>query len=380
MTTSKRDYYDVLGLSRGASEEEIKRTFRKLALEYHPDRNKDEGAEEKFKEINEAYQVLSDPNQRAGYDRYGHAGVKTNGGRGFEGFENFGGFGDIFDAFFGGGVGTRTRTTSGARGADLQYSVTIAFEEAVFGTEQEFEISRAETCSACNGSRSEPGSSPTTCSNCRGAGQVRRAHQSIFGQFVQMATCGPCRGEGKVITEPCSICKGTGRERRKRKLAVPIPAGIESDTQIRITGEGEGGTGGGQAGDLYLSVQVAEHAVFKREGHEILCTMSVNVAQAALGGTIDVPTLEGDIQLDIAPGTQSRDIFRLKGKGVPHLRSNQRGDQLVMVQVQTPTSLTDEQRNLLQELARSLGDQKATPDTENKGWFEKFKDAFGTPE
>ena len=193
-----------------------------------------------------------------------------------------------------------------------------------------------------------------------------------------MATCGPCRGEGKVITEPCSICKGTGRERRKRKLAVPIPAGIESDTQIRITGEG--GTGGGQAGDLYLSVQVAEHAVFKREGHEILCTMSVNVAQAALGGTIDVPTLEGDIQLDIAPGTQSRDIFRLKGKGVPHLRSNQRGDQLVMVQVQTPTSLTDEQRNLLQELARSLGDQKATPDTENKGWFEKFKDAFGTPE
>ena len=380
MTTSKRDYYDVLGLSRGASEEEIKRTFRKLALEYHPDRNKDEGAEDRFKEINEAYQVLSDPAKRADYDRYGHAGVRTNGGRGFEGFENFGGFGDIFDAFFGGGVGSRTRTTSGARGADLQYSVTIAFEEAVFGTEPEFEILRAETCSACNGSRSEPGSSATACSNCRGAGQVRRAHQSIFGQFVQMATCGPCRGVGKVITEPCSKCKGTGRERRKRKLAVPIPAGIESGTQIRITGEGEAGAGGGQAGDLYVSVQVAEHAVFKREGYEILCTMSINVAQAALGGTIDVPTLEGDIQLDIEPGTQSRDIFRLKGKGVPHLRSNRRGDQLVMVQVQTPTSLTDEQRDLLQELARSMEDQKATPDSDNKGWFEKFKDAFGTPE
>ena len=380
MTTSKRDYYDVLGLSRAASEEEIKRTFRKLALEYHPDRNKDEGAEERFKEINEAYQVLSDPAKRADYDRYGHAGVRTNGGRGFEGFENFGGFGDIFDAFFGGGVGARTRTTAGARGADLQYSVTVAFNEAVFGTEQEFEIIRAEACSACNGSRAEPGSSSTVCASCRGAGQVRRAHQSIFGQFVQMATCGTCRGEGKVITEPCSKCKGTGRERRKRKLAVPIPAGIESGTQIRITGEGEAGANGGQAGDLYVSVKVEEHAVFKRAGNDILSTMSINVAQAALGAVIDVPTLDGDIQLDIAPGTQPRDIFRLKGRGVPHLRSNRRGDQLVMVLVQTPTSLTDEQRDLLQELAKSLGDQQATPDGDNKGWFEKFKDAFGTPE
>ena len=380
MTTSKRDYYDVLGLSRGASEEEIKKIFRKLALEYHPDRNKGEGAESRFKEINEAYQVLSDPTKKADYDRYGHAGVRTNGGRGFEGFENFGGFGDIFDAFFGGGVGARTRATSGARGADLQYSVTITFEEAVFGTEEEFEILRAEMCSACKGSRSEPGSSATSCSSCRGTGQVRRAHQSIFGQFVQMATCGTCRGEGKVITEPCTACIGKGRERRRRKLAVPIPAGIESGIQIRVTGEGEAGTNGGQAGDLYVSVQVAEHAVFKREGHEILSTMSINVAQAALGATIDVPTLEGDIQMDIAPGTQSRDIFRLKGRGVPHLRSNRRGDQLVMVLVQTPTSLTDEQRNLLQELARSMGDQKATPDSDNKGWFEKFKDAFGAPE
>ena len=380
MTTNKRDYYDVLGVSRNASEEEIKRAFRKLALEHHPDRNKKEGAEERFKEINEAYQVLSDPKTRSDYDRYGHMGVGRNGARGFEGFENFGGFGDIFDAFFG-GFGTRTRThTSAKRGADLHYSVTIDFEEAVFGKEKEFQIRRAEVCSHCRGSRSEPGSSPARCGNCGGTGQVRRAQQSIFGQFVQVATCGTCRGEGKIITQPCSRCTGTGRETRTRRLAVSIPAGIEDGTQIRLTGEGEPGTNGGRPGDLYASVQVKQHKLFQREGYDILYRLPVNVAQAALGGTLQVPTLEGDEELEIPAGTQSGELFRLKDKGVPHLRSSRRGDQLVGIVVQTPKSLNEEQRRLFQELAKVLGDPKYDAHNHDKGWFDKIKDAFGGAE
>ena len=380
MTTSKRDYYDVLGIPRDASEEDIKKVFRKLALEYHPDRNKDEGAEGRFKEINEAYQVLSDPKKRTAYDRYGHASVGGNGAKGFEGYENFGGFGDIFDAFFGGGFGTRTRTASASGGADLQASVTIEFEEAVFGTEHSFDIQRTEVCSECRGTRSEPGSSPAPCSNCRGTGQVRRAHQSIFGQFVQMATCGTCRGEGKIITEPCSKCKASGRERRVRKLAISIPAGIEEGTQMRLTGEGEAGAGGGPPGDLYVSVQVQEHAVFERADYNILYTLPVNVSKVALGAAVTVPTLEGDVELEIPGGTQPGQVFRIRGKGVPHLRSNKRGDQLVRVVVQTPRTLTEEQRRLYQELAISLADQETDEDPEDKGWIGKIKDAFGNPE
>ena len=363
MTTSKQDFYDTLGISRNASEEDIKKAFRRLALEYHPDRNKRDGAEERFKEINEAYQVLSDPQKRSNYDRFGHAGVGSNGGaRGFEGFEDFGGFGDIFDAFFGGGFGTRTRTTSAKRGANLQHSVTVDFEQAVFGTEYEFEIQRTETCSKCKGSRSEPGTSPTTCSNCEGTGQVRRAHQSVFGQFVQVATCGSCRGEGRIITQPCSSCRGTGRERRSPKLAVSIPAGIESGTQIRLSGEGEPGANGGPPGDLYVSVRVKGHPVFQREGYYILYAMRINVAQAALGASVTVSTLDGETKLEIPAGTQSGDVIRLKGKGVPHLRSRQkRGDQLISVVVEMPKSLTDEQRLLFEELAKSLGDQETSP-------------------
>ena len=381
MTTSKRDYYEVLGVSRSASEEELKRAFRKLALEYHPDRNRSDGAEDRFKEINEAYQILSDSNKRASYDRHGHAGVSSNGARGFEGFENFGGFGDIFDAFFGGGFGPRSRTTTSAqRGADLQYVMTIDFEEAVFGAEKEFEIRRTEVCGTCKGSRGEPGSSPTMCANCRGTGQVRRAHQSIFGQFVQAATCGTCRGEGQMITQPCASCKGSGRGTRNRKLAVSVPAGIEEGTQIRLTGEGEPGARGGSPGDLYVAVQVNEHDIFQREGYQILYAIPVNVAQATLGATLRVPTLEGEIELELPKGTQSGGVFRLKGKGVPHLRSSRRGDQLVKVVVQTPTSLTEEQRRLFQELAESLGDGEATDDSNGRGWFGKFKDSLGGTE
>ena len=381
MTTNKRDYYEVLGVRRNSSEEAIKKSFRKLALEYHPDRNKKDGAEDRFKEINEAYQVLSDAKLRNNYDRFGHAGVRTNGGaRGFEGFENFGGFGDIFDAFFGGGFGSRARTTTATRGADLKHSVTIEFEEAVFGAEMAFEIQRTEACSQCRGTKSEPGSSPATCTSCAGTGQVRRAHQSIFGQFVQVATCATCRGEGKVITQPCSKCRGIGRERQKRKLAVAIPAGIESGTQIRLTDEGESSPNGGPTGDLYVSVRVKEHPVFKREGYDILYTMPINVAQAALGATVNVPTLEEIVELEVPPGTQSGEVFHLKDRGVPHLRSQQRGDQLVSVTVETPRSLNQEQRRLLQELARSFGEHQPDHDDLDKGWFNRFKDAFGGPE
>ena len=380
MTTQKRDYYEVLGVSRSASEEDVRKAFRKLALEYHPDRNKGHDAAERFKEVNEAYQVLSDPTKRTSYDRYGHQGVSGNGGRGFEGFENFGGFGDIFDAFFGAGFGPRTRTASATRGADLQYPLTIDFEQAVFGTERQFDLARIEMCGRCRGSRSEPGSTPTLCSNCGGTGQVRRAQQSIFGQFVQVGTCGTCQGEGKTVNQPCSNCRGTGRERRKRRLSVTIPAGIEEGTHIRLGGEGEPGSNGGPPGDLYVSVRVNEHPFFRRDGYDIVYTLPIDIARAALGATVTVPTMDGEVELDIPTGTQSGETLRLRGKGVPYLRSNRRGDQLVGVVVRTPTSLTEDQRRLLEELAESIGELEPGVIDHDKGWFGKFKDAFGGTE
>ncbi len=377
--TTKRDYYDVLGVSRRASEEDIRKAFRKHALEYHPDRNKSEGAADKFKEVNEAYQVLSDSKKRASYDRFGHAGVGGNGARGFEGFENFGGFGDIFDAFFGGGMGG-SRVNAARRGANLEYVLRLEFEEAVFGANKKIEIQRTEVCGECRGSRSAPGSSPLTCGNCNGAGRVRRAHQGIFGQFSQVAPCGTCRGEGQLITKPCEHCRGTGREAKRRRLEVGVPAGIDDGTQIRLTGEGEHGENGGPPGDLYVSIRVSAHEVFDRQGNDILYTMPINVAQAALGAKLDVPTLEADdgLEISIPSGTQSGEVFRFRGKGVPHLRSNRRGDQVVRVVVTTPKSLTDEQVRLFQELEQSFGIQDA--DGHGKGWLGKIKDAFGSAE
>ena len=375
MTTRKRDYYEVLGISRGASDEEIKRVFRKLALEYHPDRNKSDGAADKFKEINEAYQVLADPKRRSDYDRFGHAGLGGNGGRGFEGFDNFGGFGDIFDAFFG-GSGTRSRT-SAIRGADLQYSLTLSFEDAVFGTEEELEVQRNEVCAECKGSRSEPGSSPSECPECGGSGQVRRGHQSIFGQFTQVMTCGRCQGAGEVITKPCSMCKGTGRELRRRKIVVSVPAGIETGTQIRLTGEGEPGVNGGPPGDLYVSIRVKSHPIFRRDGNDLIHIQKINIAQAALGVTIQAPTLEGEADIVIPKGTQTGDVIRLKDEGVPVLgRGDQRGDQLVTIVVETPRKLTDEQRGLLEDLAETLNEGGVNGADGDKGWFNKFKDSF----
>ena len=382
MTTQKRDYYEVLGVSKGASEEQIKKAFRKLALEFHPDRNKTEGAVEKFKEVNEAYQVLTDSEKRSNYDRFGHAGVGQNGAQGFDGFDNFGGFGDIFDTFFGGGSGTqsRSRASNARRGSDLQYSVNVEFEEAAFGAEREQEVRRTEVCRKCQGDRSEPGSQAVACPNCGGSGEIRRGSQSIFGQFVQVSACNKCLGEGKVVSAPCLQCKGRGTEVRRRKLAVSIPAGIESGTQIRLTGEGEPGMNGGPPGDLYVSVRVKPHKLFRRDGYDIVHPQVINVAAAALGTTLKVPTLDGEADVEVPPGTQTGDVIRLRGDGVPYLgRENQRGDHLITMVVQTPRRLDENQRRLLQELSESLGDSVSVDD-DDKGWFDKFKDSIGGTE
>ena len=378
MTTSKRDYYDVLGISRDATEEDVKKAFRKLALEFHPDRNRSEGAEDRFKEVNEAYQVLSDSRKRASYDRFGHSAVGGNGGRGFDGFDvGAGGFGDIFDAFFGGGFGEQTRSRANAprRGNDLRTSVATTFEEAVFGVEKEIEIERIDVCSRCNGARSEPGSDSTMCSNCNGSGQVRRSQQSFFGQFVQVTPCGVCRGEGSVISDPCRQCAGAGRERRRRKLAVTIPAGVDDGVQIRLNQEGEAGMNGGKPGDLYVVVRVRNHQLFKRRDTDIHLPLSISILQATLGTRISVPTLDGEEELTIPAGTQPGDTFTIRGKGVPFIRSGRRGDQIVTAEVKIPTSLSDEQRRLLEELAESMGEKGLGAN--NKGLFDKFKDVFG---
>ena len=375
MTTSKRDYYDILSVAKGASDEDIKKAFRKLAMEFHPDRNRREGAEAKFKEINEAYQVLSDTEKRGAYDRFGHAGVTGNGNG--KGYENFGGFGDIFESFFGGfGGNTRSRPNAARRGSDLQYSMSLDFEQAVFGVDHDVELQRTETCSGCHGTKSKDGATPANCTNCEGLGEVRRAHQSVFGQFVQVVPCNVCSGEGAIITDPCSQCRGSGREQRVRKLEVSIPGGIEEGTQVRLRGEGEQGLNGGPPGDLYVVVRIKPHKIFRREGNDIVYTLPLNVSQAALGANVMIPTLKGEAEMEIPSGTQSGQSFRLKGKGVPYLRSKRRGDQIVNVFVNTPMQLTKEQQDLFQKLAESLGDGTKADHPPDKGIFTKIKDAF----
>lgn len=372
MATQQTDYYEVLGVARSATPDEIKRAFRRLAMQYHPDRNKQPGAEARFKEINEAYEVLSDPEKRSAYDRFGHAGVHGMGERPFEGFGNFGGFGDIFDAFFG-GTATRSRR-SAQRGRDLHEEVQITFEQAAFGTEIEIEIARLENCPICGGRGSEPGSQPERCPSCNGAGEVRRVQQSIFGQFVNVATCDRCHGEGRIVTKPCTSCRGTGRERKQRKLMVKIPAGVDNGSQMRLSGEGEAGLNGGGPGNLYVTIHVQEHPFFKRDGDDLIFDLPLNFAQAALGDEVEVPALEGKLGLKVPAGTQNGRIFQLKDKGVPHLRGGGRGDELVRVRVVTPTNLSKEQRKLLEQLGNSLG--KAVMPHEDKGIFGRIRNAF----
>lgn len=374
---SKRDYYEVLGLSRTASRDEIKKAYRRLARRYHPDVSQDPDADEKFKEVSEAYEVLSDDQKRAAYDRFGHAGVRGT-GTGAGGFQDFGfgGVADIFEEFFGAGFGSSRRRRRGPRrGADLRYDLRISFEEAVFGTEKEIEIRRPEICPTCNGSGAEPGTKPERCTNCNGTGEVRRVQQSILGQFVNVATCPTCRGEGEVITTPCSNCGGRKQVHQMRTLKVRVPAGIRSEQQIRLSGEGAPGSDGGPPGNLYVVVDVDRHSIFQRRGDDILINLEINVAQAALGDEVTVPTVDGDAALKIPAGTQSGTVFRLRDRGVPHLNGNGRGDQLVMTQVIVPTNLSARQRELFEEMAGSLG-KEVVPQRE-KGFLNDLKGALG---
>ena len=368
-----RDYYEILGVGRTASNDEIKASFRKLARQYHPDVNKEDGAEEKFKEVNEAYGVLSDPEKRARYDRFGKEGL---GGMG--GFRDYTvDFNDIFEELFGRGFGFQTgrrSRNSPRRGRDLQMQVTLTFEEAVFGVEKEIEFQREETCSRCNGSGAEPGTSPIRCSTCNGQGEVRQVRQTILGQMVQTSTCPTCNGRGETISSPCRTCHATGLERKTVKKNVQIPAGVDDGTQIRLAGEGGPGANGGPNGSLFLVLDVQSHQFFKRRENDIVLNLDINVAQAALGAEIEVPTLDGNEKLRIPSGTQSGKVFHIKNKGVPHLRRNGRGDQLVIVNVAIPTKLTKEQRELFEKLAESLG---TTVKPQEKGFLDWLNEAFG---
>ena len=361
---SKRDYYEVLGVDRNATDDEIKKAFRKLAFTFHPDRNREDGAEEKFKEANEAYEALSDADRRAAYDRFGHDGAEGLFGRSFEGF---GGFGDIFEAFFGGA--TTAARQAPQRGADLLYETIITFEEAAFGCEKEIGISRTENCSLCRGTGCKPGTQPARCPNCNGTGQVRRTQQSIFGRFTTTNTCSQCRGEGRIITEPCPQCRGTGKEKHKRNILVEIPAGVDDSSRIRISGEGEAGSRGGPSGNLYVNISVEPHKFFTRDGDAVLYTLPINFAQAALGAEVEIPTLDGETKLKIPAGSQTGEVIRLKKKGIPHLHRNGRGDQMVTLFVVTPESLTKKQRQLFEELGDSLGPGNIPPPQKWKGAF-----------
>jgi molecular chaperone DnaJ len=346
---TEQDYYTTLGVERGASDAEIKRAFRKLAQLWHPDVNQDPAAQERFKEVNEAYQVLSDPERRQRYDMFGRAGV---GGAGEGDFAGFGGFSDIFDAFFGGATATSARRGRPQSGSDLRYDLRITFEEAVIGTEKEVEFSVLGRCDTCEGSGAKPGTSPTTCPQCNGRGEVRSVRQTMLGQMVNVSACPRCRGEGRIVEQACDTCRGEGRVERKRSLRVSIPAGIDEGHQIRLSGEGEVGPRGGAPGSLYVAVHVAQHPTLKRDGTELYHEASVSIAQAALGTTLLIPTVEGEEEVEIKAGTQPGTEIRLRGRGVPHLRrSGLRGDLHVLVDVAVPTRLSKRQRELLTELA-----------------------------
>jgi molecular chaperone DnaJ len=379
---TRRDYYEILGVPRGASAEEIKKAFRRKARQYHPDVNKEAGAEEMFKEINEAYDVLSDPQKRAAYDRFGHAAV--NGAATGDPFTNFTGFSDIFDEFFGGGAFRSRTRRAPRRGQDLQYRLTIEFAEAIFGTEREIEFERTAVCPACNGSRAEPGTTPIRCSTCGGTGEVRSVRQTFLGQMVNITPCPDCQGTGEVITTPCRECGGRGLVRQMRRLTVSIPAGVDRGTQIRISGEGEPGVYGGPPGNLYIELSVKDHRYFRRRGDDLLIKVQINVAQAALGHTLMVPILtpvgESEAELQIPPGTQPGQVFVMKGKGVPRLRRDGThsgyGDLQVAVEVEIPTRLTPEQRALFEKLGETLG-EAIIPPANQKGFFERVLDWLG---
>ncbi|MEC5422206.1 molecular chaperone DnaJ [Virgibacillus sp. C22-A2] len=371
---SKRDYYDVLGVSKGAPKEEMKKAYRKLARKYHPDVNKEDGAADKFKEAKEAYEVLSDDQKRAQYDQFGHAGPQ---GQGFGGFgggaEDFGGFGDIFDMFFGGG-GRRRDPNAPQQGADLQYTMVLDFEEAIFGKDTDINIPKEENCDTCQGSGAKPGTKPKTCSHCNGSGQLNTEQNTPFGRVVNKRVCHHCNGSGKIIPEKCNTCGGAGRVKKHNKIHISIPAGIDEGQQIRVSGKGEAGVNGGPPGDLYVVVQIKPHDFFEREGDHIFCELPLTFTQAALGDEVEVPTVHGKVMLKIPAGTQAGKTFRLKGKGAPNVRGYGQGDQHIKVKLITPTNLTERQKELLREF-NEIGGNEAT-DEQDGSLFKRFKKAF----
>lgn len=363
-----RDYYEILGLPRTASDEEIKRSFRKLAQQWHPDVNTDPDADARFKEVNEAYQVLSDPQRRRQYDTFGRAGVGGT-GAGAEGYGPFGGFqgfGDIFDAFFGGAAAGGARRARRPAGADLRYDLQLSFDEAIRGAEKDLVFTSLDKCETCGGSGAQEGSEPVTCPQCDGSGEVREVRNTMLGQMVNVTPCGRCRGSGQIVKNACLTCRGDGRSERKRTLRVTVPAGIDDGHQIRLTGEGEAAPRGGTPGNLYVVTHVEEHPVLKRDGTELYQELTLSVTQAALGADIPIVTPDGEEMLEIKPGTQPGTEIRRRGKGVPHLRRpGSRGDLHVLIDVEVPRRLSDRQRELLEDLATESGeiraDGEATP-------------------
>ena len=371
---SKRDYYEVLGLNRDASEGDLKKAYRRLAMKYHPDRNPDApDAEDKFKEASEAYEILADPEKRHAYDQFGHAGVDPSQGGMGGGFNFEGGLGDIFGDVFGDIFGgSRGRGANGVgRGSDLRYNLNLSLEQAVGGDTLEIRIPVLAHCEDCDGSGAAPGTSPQTCPDCGGAGQVRVAQ----GFFSLQQTCPRCRGQGRVVTDPCGSCGGAGRKEKRKTLSAKIPAGVDTGDRIRLTGEGEAGVNGGPPGDLYVQVEVNDHPIFVREGRHLYCEVPIAFADAALGGELEVPTLDGRVKLKIPTETQTGKVFRLRGKGVTQIRVGGVGDLLCKVVVETPVKLTDEQKSLLRELKTSLGDSDRHSPKE-KSWFDGVRDFF----
>jgi len=375
----KKDYYEILGVNKNATPEEIKKAYRNLALKYHPDRNSsDNDAEKKFKEINEAYQVLSNEEKRARYDQFGSAegfgGFDFNDFQG-RGFSDFGDFSDIFDSFFGTRTSRRDERVRSQKGSNLRYNLEISFVDAAFGKETKIEVPYWDTCPTCKGSKAEPESSPQTCPVCNGSGEIRKSQNTMFGQFVNIQTCNRCNGEGKIISNICKNCKGVGKIKQTRTVKIKIPAGVDTGHQLRMTGMGEPGIRGGSSGDLYIVIYVKPHKIFKREGIDIIGEQKISFVQAALGSEITVPTLEEKAKIKIPAGTQTNTIFRLKGNGIYKIGTKQRGDEYIKVMIDTPKNMNDEQKKLLLEFARLSGED--INNLGETGIFDKIKNVFG---